>query len=338
MTKPKARARRSALAAILAGVAVAAAARSETEPFPAWAFPGSTLAKPAGGWDTAKSLSAPGSPRAFTEARVHDLYAAPDWFPDRHPPAPRIVLTGRAGQVMACGYCHLPDGSGRPENAAVSGLPADDIRREVAALRSGQRTSASPGWTPTDLMAQVAGAGVPAAGDPRPGRTAGAETGRGPGGFRAVRAARSDTRLYDLCAARGARAGPEPGPIRRRGPDHRLRHLSRRGFEGRRGRCRTASNGPLAELPVPPAVRLQDRRARRRGRPADAPGRRQALPGRHDRARRLCGIAGAVRGSTCVATDDDGRSCWADARQPALWCGTPESPALCGTDGGRQDP
>jgi len=141
---------------VLALAIAATAACSRTERFPAWAYPGSTLRTPAGGWNKVAPLGLPGSARTFTEAQAHDLYAAPDWFPDGHPPAPPVVLTGRGGQVMACGYCHLPDGAGRPENATLAGLPADYIRREVTAFRSGQRKGASPGWFPSGLMARVA--------------------------------------------------------------------------------------------------------------------------------------------------------------------------------------
>ena len=36
---------------------------------------------------------------------------------------PEVVAHGRRPAVWACGYCHLPDGAGRPENAALAGLP-----------------------------------------------------------------------------------------------------------------------------------------------------------------------------------------------------------------------
>lgn len=124
--------------------------------FPAWAFPPANIEPPKDGWDRTKPFGLPGAKITFTQASVHNLYAAPDWFPQRHPAAPPVVLTGRQGVLAACGYCHLPDGSGRPENASLSGLPADYIRRQVAAFKTGTRKAAAPDWLPNALMARVA--------------------------------------------------------------------------------------------------------------------------------------------------------------------------------------
>ena len=66
---------------------------------------------------------------------------------------PDIVAHGRKPAVYACGFCHLPDGQGRPENAALAGLPAAYIEAQVADFRSGARRSAWHGtYLPTDLM------------------------------------------------------------------------------------------------------------------------------------------------------------------------------------------
>jgi cytochrome c553 len=53
---------------------------------------------------------------------------------------------------MPCGYCHLPDGRGRPENASLAGLPAPYIVAQVEAMRAGSRVPAVPGWLPSQLM------------------------------------------------------------------------------------------------------------------------------------------------------------------------------------------
>ena len=70
---------------------------------------------------------------------------------------PDIVARGRRPDTLACAYCHLPDGTGRPENAALAGLSADYIRAQVADMRSHLRKRA---WTgpdrPSSLMQQVA--------------------------------------------------------------------------------------------------------------------------------------------------------------------------------------
>jgi cytochrome c553 len=66
----------------------------------------------------------PGSTLSFTAAQVRDTYGPADWFPGDHPTMPEIVARGsRERQILACSLCHYPNGKGRPENAAVSGLP-----------------------------------------------------------------------------------------------------------------------------------------------------------------------------------------------------------------------
>lgn len=66
-----------------------------------------------------------------------------DWHPETHGPMPAIVSRGREPDVFACGYCHLPDGGGRPENASVAGLPAAYIARELGDFISGARRAAT---------------------------------------------------------------------------------------------------------------------------------------------------------------------------------------------------
>jgi cytochrome c553 len=86
-----------------------------------------------------------------------DMFVAPDWFPDRHAPMPDGVSSGRRPDTPACAFCHLPDGTGRPENAALAGLPADYIRAQVADMRNGLRHSAAgTPYRPAQLMQQVA--------------------------------------------------------------------------------------------------------------------------------------------------------------------------------------
>jgi cytochrome c553 len=98
-------------------------------------------------------LHVPGSEAAYTRAQVKDLFAPPDWYPDDHPPMPEVVAHGRKPSVYACAYCHLPDGSGRPENAPVAGLPAGYIVQQLRDIASGARHSAWDGpYLPSDLM------------------------------------------------------------------------------------------------------------------------------------------------------------------------------------------
>jgi len=72
------------------------------------------------------------------------------------------VKTGRRPDVMACGFCHMPDGRGRPENASLSGLPASYIRQQVEDMRRGARRSLMPDGRPAMLMHQIAVAATPA--------------------------------------------------------------------------------------------------------------------------------------------------------------------------------
>ena len=159
------RLRRIGLAAMLAAAIAATAgvhaedhASVETVIVPPWAFPGSPPA-PANAplTDDVTLLHVPGSRMVFTRAQVTDLFSAPDWFPDSHPPMPDVVARGRKPDVYACGYCHLPDGKGRPENASLAGLPAGYIVAQVADFRSGARRSAWHGpHRPNELMRATA--------------------------------------------------------------------------------------------------------------------------------------------------------------------------------------
>ena len=65
---------------------------------------------------------------------------------------PAIVAQGRPPTIFACGYCHLPNGEGRPENASLAGLPADYIVQQMAEFKSGRRRSSEPRHLPTAYM------------------------------------------------------------------------------------------------------------------------------------------------------------------------------------------
>ncbi len=116
---------RSIAAALIALLAttLAFAATGLAEP-PPWAFavnpPG--LQPPQ---DDGVARHVPDSLAAFTPGQVRDLYNVPDWHPHDHPLMPDIVAHGRKPDVFACGFCHLPNGLGRPENASLAGLPAE---------------------------------------------------------------------------------------------------------------------------------------------------------------------------------------------------------------------
>lgn len=127
-----------------------------------WAFPSPPPAAPPAKFSTVRDQRLPGARSAFSKAELHDLFHAVDWRPESHPPMPAPVRAGRPPDLMACGFCHLPDGRGRPENATLAGLPAAYIRQQVDDMRKGLRVGARPAWRPTALMHQVAMAASPA--------------------------------------------------------------------------------------------------------------------------------------------------------------------------------
>ena len=135
---------------------IAPGALAETsDAIPSWAFPVNPPGgKPAPDDGTVKQV--PGSAAGFTLTQIRDLFKAPDWHPDGHPPMPDPVGQGRKPGVFACGFCHLPNGLGRPENSSLAGLPASYIVQQVADFKSGHRKSSEPANLPGSLMVAVA--------------------------------------------------------------------------------------------------------------------------------------------------------------------------------------
>jgi cytochrome c553 len=131
----------------------------ELGPPPAWAYvvdppasAASSTKKPPDG----EPRHIPGSTAAFTPAQIGDLYAAVDWHPNAHPLMPEVVAHGRKPDLFACGYCHLPNGQGRPENASLAGLPAAYIVRQMADFRAGRRKASEPRQGPVSYMVNLA--------------------------------------------------------------------------------------------------------------------------------------------------------------------------------------
>ena len=104
----------------------------------------------------------PGTTVALTLTQVRDGYNIPDWHPSDHPMMPEIVVHGRRPDVRACGYCHLPNGQGRPENSSVSGLPAAYIAQQMADFKNGSRKSSESRLGPQSLMITIAKAATDA--------------------------------------------------------------------------------------------------------------------------------------------------------------------------------
>jgi len=81
----------------------------------------------------------PGSTKSYTQAQINDGFNPPDWYPEDHPPMPRIVANGSPPGVRACTQCHLTSGNGHPESSSVAGLPVAYIVRQMAAFKNGER-------------------------------------------------------------------------------------------------------------------------------------------------------------------------------------------------------
>ena len=80
-----------------------------------------------------------GSTRTYTPAQIDDLVNPPDWFPESHPVAPALVSKGR-GPALACGSCHLFNGTGHPESADVAGYTTGYFVQTMQDFKSGART------------------------------------------------------------------------------------------------------------------------------------------------------------------------------------------------------
>jgi cytochrome c553 len=132
----------------------------DTQPYWAWGFTGPAQktppppappAKPQPAPDNKKLYTLPGSRFSFTEAQVSNVtienrYKPVDWYPEDHPEnVPDIVARGRrSAEIYPCGLCHRPNGNGRPENAAITGLTYEYFVRQLQDFKSGARQSSDP--------------------------------------------------------------------------------------------------------------------------------------------------------------------------------------------------
>lgn len=101
--------------------------------------------------DNAK-VSLPGTARTFTRGELRATKETMDWHPeDRHGTMPDIARVGKQG-VRQCSLCHLPDGSGRPENAPIAGYHPTYFLQQMQDFRDGLRKSADPRKANTNTM------------------------------------------------------------------------------------------------------------------------------------------------------------------------------------------
>src|SRR5690348_16059207 len=143
------------------------AARAQQPAPPPWAYTVNTPPAP-GAASAARPpedpapKSVPGTTVTFTIAQTRDAYNPPDWHPSGHPPMPQAVAHGRPKEMRACGFCHLTNGQGRPENASLAGMPAAYIVQQMADFKNGDRKSAEPRMGPPNAMIQDAKAATDA--------------------------------------------------------------------------------------------------------------------------------------------------------------------------------
>lgn len=123
---------------------------------PAWAIPSAPAPSPAPRPDSVVWHHIIGSPRAYTMRLVSNAFDIPDWFPDSHPAAPNSVMFGTRPNARACGYCHLPDGAGRPENGTLAGLPVEYAMAQMRAFRDSTRRSSAQHWQTGPMHAVAA--------------------------------------------------------------------------------------------------------------------------------------------------------------------------------------
>jgi cytochrome c553 len=151
------------LAMIASGATVALAQQAATTgpgPIP-WAYgfppPGAPAPPPAPQvQDDGSKRTRPGTTATFTLTEVRNGFGPADWYPEDHPAMPDVVAHGRRPDVRACGFCHYPNGKGRPENAPVSGLPVAYFIQQLQDFRSGARKSAEPRKGNTNTMIAIA--------------------------------------------------------------------------------------------------------------------------------------------------------------------------------------
>lgn len=108
--------------------------------------------------DDGQPKSVPNSEVRLTRAQITGRGApVADWHPGDHPPMPDIVGKPRTNpNMLACGYCHLPNGAGRPENTSLSGLTPNYFKQQVRAFQKDERPGAEPRRGPQTAMIAAA--------------------------------------------------------------------------------------------------------------------------------------------------------------------------------------
>ena len=126
------------LAPLLALATAAQVPQSVPNGLPSWAYNIPDKVQPPRAEATGP-VHLPGSTKVYDAAQVASSANPPDWFPNEHGTAPRIVKDETGMTKMACGSCHLMSGQGHPESADIAGLPAEYIVRQMSYFKSGAR-------------------------------------------------------------------------------------------------------------------------------------------------------------------------------------------------------
>ncbi len=105
--------------------------------------------------DPEEIVTVPGSTVSMPRSEININNGPPDWHPDAHPRMPEVVATGGGDGVVACGYCHLPNGQGKPENAGVAGQPYEYIVQQMTDWRNGLRKTGEPRMGPPSFMERI---------------------------------------------------------------------------------------------------------------------------------------------------------------------------------------
>ena len=144
----------------IAGHAQSSSSTSPTRALPAWAYVVPPPPPPPGAPDQTPR-HVPGSSQTYTTAFVASRTTVPDWFPNDHPAMPEPVRQGKGPTGYACGYCHLPNALGRPENESLAGLPKAYIIAQLKDFQDGSRRSSEPRMDSVTHMIEAARAVTP---------------------------------------------------------------------------------------------------------------------------------------------------------------------------------
>jgi cytochrome c553 len=110
--------------------------------------------------DPDEMVSVPGSSLSLRRGDISLRNGPPDWHPDAHPSMPEVVASGGGEGVVACAYCHLPNGQGKPENAGLAGQPFEYIVQQMEDYRNGLRKTGEPRMGPPSFMMRIGAASV----------------------------------------------------------------------------------------------------------------------------------------------------------------------------------